>query len=195
MIDINIDEWRRMPSYFLCSDARIGDTWGLGPVIRTRDSSILETSNADAIERILTEAEERGDIGEDTWCITGASHWAHGWVDHVSVLLEENGEPSRVLVLLQSLLDAILEYPILDDSAFSEAEYEAAQAGWSEFVRWEAGDELSDNALCLAQEAGVPAWVAYYSTNEGIQYEADLRDRSVLARIVREARAHAKGNV
>lgn len=50
----DVDEALKIPSDFGYSGKLpIGETWSLGPVIRTRDSDLLEQSNADALIRFL----------------------------------------------------------------------------------------------------------------------------------------------
>jgi len=100
------------------------ETWSLGPVIRTRDSGILEESNAAALERHL----ESDKSLEGDWTITGASHWGPGWVDHVSFKVIEDGEPTRVFKIIMEWFDALSDYPVADDADYSEREYKATLA-------------------------------------------------------------------
>jgi len=97
-------------------------TWSLGPVIRCRDSGLLDQSNADAIVKAL---EERPEFN-DEWCVTGCNHWAVGWVDHLSFhAVDEHGNPTPVFRFIASLFDALADYPVLDDDDYCEREHEA----------------------------------------------------------------------
>jgi hypothetical protein len=99
----------------------IGETWSLGPVILTRDSDLLGESNAKTIKRVFEE-----EVPADQWTITGCSHWACGWVEHLSFLvLDEHGEPTVAFCKLVEIQGALEQYPVLDEHDFSEREYEA----------------------------------------------------------------------
>jgi len=97
-------------------------TWSLGPVIRHRDSGLLEESNADALEKHLNEDETL----ENDWEITSCNHWAVGWCDHLSFkVLDGNGEPSRIFRVITEWFNALSDYPVANESDYSEREYEA----------------------------------------------------------------------
>ncbi len=97
-------------------------TWSLGPVILTRDSRLVDESNASAIKKTLEAIPE---IKED-WDILSANHWACGWVEHLTFrVLDPDGSPSRVFREIKALFDAIESYPILDESDYSDREYQA----------------------------------------------------------------------
>jgi hypothetical protein len=99
------------------------ETWSLGPIIRTRDSDLREQSNADALIKHL----ESDSTLADDWRITGASHWAVGWVDHLSFrVVEADGKtPTRIARVLKEWSDALASYPVADESDLSRREYEA----------------------------------------------------------------------
>jgi len=98
------------------------ETWALGPVIRTRDSGLLEQSNADALEDYL----QSDPSLEDEWEITGANHWAVGWVDHLSFrVIDENGEPTRISRVIKKWFEDLDGYPIADEEDYSRRELEA----------------------------------------------------------------------
>ena len=101
-------------------------TWSLGPVIETRDSDILAQSNAAALTKHLESIPE---IGED-WTITECSHWACGWVRHLSFrVLDDDGQPSLVFKVIRGWFDALSDYPVADEEDFSRREYEATLQG------------------------------------------------------------------
>lgn len=98
------------------------ETWSLGPVVDQRDATLLAKANWAALQRELTEHPG----WEDQWSITGASHWAVGWVDHLSFqVLDDNGV-TKIAEFLKGWFDGLSEYPIADDSLYSEMRYEAS---------------------------------------------------------------------
>ena len=114
----------KRPSYF----GYYGDieemfhTWSLGPIILTRDSGILEVSNNNALMRHLSSDESL----ENDWTITHSSHWGPGWVDHLSFkAIDESGGPTRIFRVITAWFNALSDYPVADESDYSEREYEA----------------------------------------------------------------------
>lgn len=120
-------------------------TWALGPVVETRDSDCLQRSNAAAIKAALAPF-------TDSWRVERCSHWAVGWVDHLSFRVFpgeppawatddtpgdcEPGEVDEVIRVLVELSDRMEDYPALDESGWSELENEECWRFWSgEFGR------------------------------------------------------------
>ena len=100
----------------------IGETWSLGPVIRTRDSGLLGQSNADALEAALENIREF----RDEYQIVHAGHWAVGWVDHLAFhAIDENREPTHIFKWLLGWWDALEEYPVANDDDYSRRQDEA----------------------------------------------------------------------
>ena len=99
----DIKEALSRPSYFgYHGNLPLFETWSLGPVIRTRDSNLLEESNANELEKLL----EKDESLEDEWDIVGANHWAVGWVDHLAFrVVDENGEPTRIFRIVKGWFD------------------------------------------------------------------------------------------
>lgn len=126
----DIKEAQKLPSDFGLSSTHekfeeiwYDHTWSLGVIIRHRDSNLLEESNADCLIKLL---EEDKSI-ENDWMITSCNSWLVGWVDHLSFkIFEEDGKtPSKVFKVLKSWFDALSDYPIADESDYSEKEYNA----------------------------------------------------------------------
>jgi hypothetical protein len=125
LAEVSEDEIKKaleMPSDFGYSgDLPIGETWAIGPVIRSRDSNIREQSNADVLERELKRIREF----DDEWQIVSANHWAVGWVDHLAFhAVDDEGNPTRIFQWLTHWFGALEDYPIADDDDFSRREYE-----------------------------------------------------------------------
>lgn len=125
--EVSADEIKRAlkcPSNFGFSGREeMFDTWALGPVIVTRDSTLLDQSNAHAIKALLNSDESLA----DDWEITQCSHWACGWVDHLSYrVVDDKGEPTRIARIVRGWFDYLKnEYPIADESDYSQRECDA----------------------------------------------------------------------
>ena len=133
-------------------DLDLGNTWALGPVILTRDSDPLEASNAAATVAAI-EAAHGPEDEESGWVITRCSHWAVGWVEHLSFrALEEDGTPSRQCATMQEIEAALADYPVLDEEDYSRREYE------------QQCEEIEDAAR---------KWVAANAPDEWVQFVFD----------------------
>lgn len=132
-------------------------TWTHGPVFRTRDSDLLEESNADCLIASLKAAVESGEINEDDFEVFGASHWAVGWVDHLAFrIVEDDGTtPTKTAIWIKAWFDMLADYPVADEEDFSSREYEYALQSISDTLRWNSERaELRDGVdSCEASEA------------------------------------------
>jgi hypothetical protein len=111
-----------------------------------RDSGLLDQSNAAAIERALRpfmEGDEADVVGERH------SHWGVGWVEGYAIrVFGPDGQITPAFRRFCELRAKLADYPILDESDYSQREYEATV----ENIR-EAGRRfVSDDAP--------PEWVA-----------------------------------
>lgn len=121
-----IQKMLRLPDYFSASSghpvSEDPEHWCLGPVIRTRDSGLIDQSNAAMLEKHLESMPEL----EEDWSIQSASHWACGWVDHLSFrLLDSEGKVTKIYHVLREWFDALEDYPLADDDDHSQREREA----------------------------------------------------------------------
>lgn len=97
-----------------------------------RDSGLLDQSNAAAIESAMepfTEGDEPDVVMESH------SHWAVGHVDGFSVRVFRNGEITEAFRKYHELAESLADYPILNESDYSERELEATlenigEASW-----------------------------------------------------------------
>ena len=88
---------------------------------KNRDSRLLEESNADAIKKEM-EAEE---FGEDV-VPECHNHFAVGWVEGYAIrVYDAAGNVTKAFEKYVALMDAIADYPVLDDEDYSRREYEA----------------------------------------------------------------------
>jgi hypothetical protein len=88
-----------------------------------RDSGLIDQSNAAVIAKALepfTEGDDP-DVTAETH-----SHWAVGHIDGFAIRVFRNGEVTDAFVAYHALAKQMETYPILDDSHYSEMEYEAA---------------------------------------------------------------------
>lgn len=182
--------------------ADIGKTWALGPVIEHRDSELIDKANAIALKRAL---EARPDFA-DQWTITGARHWAVGWVDHLTYrVLDDAGQPMEIARFLEAWNRKLDGYPIADEMLLSELEAEAESENWSlilddvrRAVRRAAPDlderldDMTDDALDALMRAhdiegeSDNGWRSYSS------HEIERVVGALQALIAREARRRAK---
>jgi len=130
----DIKEALKEPSNFAYFKSRgeekMFDTWALGPVIRTRDSECIQQSNA----RVLIKKLESDPTLKDDWRITGCSHWACGWVDHLSFRAVEDVDPEIVkqIEVLDRLIETLESTSSSDDRAMETIVLESQSTVWNE---------------------------------------------------------------
>lgn len=128
----NLPRWETPESY-----------GGFNPVddyviaIQYRGCEVLTESNYQCLFKLLEEkAVELGCLedgingeGEEDNMVYDfrAKHWAVGWVE--TLLICQNA-PQELLDYALELLNALEDYPVVDEEHFSEMEYEAMQANW-----------------------------------------------------------------
>ena len=89
---------------------------------QSRDSKCLEESNF----RLTLKALKK--ISEDDVEIERSGHWAVGWIEVIII----NPANEAMVKEAQSILDALTDYPVVDDDDFSELEYETAAKYWDQ---------------------------------------------------------------
>lgn len=107
--------------WFRDRDLEDADQWA---VIYThnRDSGLLDQSNAAVIEKAMKPFSEGNDPDV---VFESHSHWAVGSIDGFSVRVFKNGEITKAFETYHELAKQIDDYPILDESDYSERELEA----------------------------------------------------------------------
>lgn len=116
-----LKRWKMPPDYF---GAEWPEYYSAG-VGRSRDSDCLEESNFHSMLRILG--------GEsDTVKVVRESHWAVGWVEWIAI--HQSDEKS--LAAADACRQGLDDYPILDESDFSEREEAECDAVWRECYGW-----------------------------------------------------------
>jgi hypothetical protein len=149
--------WKRFESFVWFRDRELedADQWSV-IFTHNRDSRLLDQSNA----QVITKAMESFTEGDDPDVVFEShSHWAVGHVDGFSLrVFDQHGEITPALKAYHALAERLDDYPILDESDYSNREYEATldnikDAAWKvkrEFVLpegWESEvySRLSDN--------------------------------------------------
>lgn len=167
-----IAELLKLPSDFAYfgDNAEMFVTWSYGPVIEHRDSDTVEVSNARQIEKLFEEF-----VRPEHYDITEASHWAVGWVKHLSMkVTHKDGTPTRAVKLWKWIQGQLESYPVLDESDLSELEEEAKAESWDNWAAKEFADALHkkfDHDLLFESDA--------YVIIDGlidILHEEDLRE-------------------
>lgn len=123
---------------------------------QSRDSSALERSNFECgLEALGGES--------DTVQVVRESHWAVGWVEWIAI----HQNDSEALEAADEMLCALSDYPILNESHFSELELSEAESYWASL-------RLSERVE-LCQQAGVSVFSARHdwlpSSDSGYIYE------------------------
>lgn len=98
-----------------------------------RDSGLLDQSNGSVIRKALAQFTEGNDpdVVEESH-----SHWAVGHIDGFSLRVYRRGKITKAFRTFHGLMESLAAYPILDESDYSEREYEATyenidHAAWS----------------------------------------------------------------
>ena len=107
--------WDRAP------DLDDTDEWAI-IYTRNRDSGLLEQSNASVITKSMEPFTEQDDPDV---VMERHSHWAVGHVDGFSVRVFRDGEITDAFKRYHELAERLADYPILDETDYSEREYEA----------------------------------------------------------------------
>ena len=112
---------------------------------RNRDSDLLSESNWNAALKQLGGESEHVQI-------VRFGHWACGWWEALCVTQEKQAEG-------QAIADAIEDYPILDESDFSERECDAANDMWVSLSIKERVQMCQEHRVCIfaARHGYVPS--------------------------------------
>ena len=112
----NLKLWTMPENYF-------GEVWpatysaGVG---QSRDSSALERSNFAAMLKAIGGESE-------TVTVVRESHWAVGWVEWIAI----HQDDSAALKTADDIQKRLEDYPVIDESDWSEREDEDAQEIWT----------------------------------------------------------------
>ncbi len=148
--------WQRFTCFVWDRDRELADAdqWAI-IYMSNRDSGLLDQSNAAFVAKALQPFTE----GDDPDLVFEThDHWAVGHIDGFSARVFRNGEVTDAFRKYHELAQRMDDYPILDESDYSERELEAtfdniADAAWrlkNDFVlpedwTWQVYDWLSDH--------------------------------------------------
>lgn len=95
-----------------------------------RDSGSIDRANEIVINKALEPFVECGDV-----VFERHSHWACGHVDGFRIRVYNNGEVTEAFKVWADLKDRMDDYPILDESVWSEIETEEQNAAYENWAR------------------------------------------------------------
>ena len=102
-------------------DLKDADNWAI-IYTHNRDSTLLDQSNATAIEEALepfTEGDNPDVVPEHH------DHWACGWIDGYSIRVYRRGRITKAFRAYHELAARLADYPVLNEEDYSRREYEA----------------------------------------------------------------------
>ena len=138
MENLSIKRWERPDSF-----AAFCDDWFYSPKAfvflgRNRDSDLLTLSNFEcALKAIGGES--------DTVRVVREHHWACGWVEWIAI----HESDCDALIVADEILEALADYPVLDDEHFGELEWNAAAADWERMGVAERIDLCNDAGVSI----------------------------------------------
>ncbi|WP_018234242.1 hypothetical protein [Thioalkalivibrio thiocyanodenitrificans] len=101
-----------------------------------RDSKLLERANFEAFKSALESAAKPfgdapclGDMHREYVYTWRARHWGCGWVEYLGV---RSDAPYVILKTAGDILDAMADYPIIDDELHSFLESEEVEKAWDQ---------------------------------------------------------------
>ena len=157
--------WQRFQCFvwFRAQDLEDAGNWA---VVYTcnRDSGLLDQSNAAAIEKAL---EQFADGDDQDVVFESHSHWAVGRIAGFSVRVFNNGEITKAFETYHELAQRLADYPILDESDYSERELEATL------------ENIKDEAWRLKNDFELPddwQWQTYQWLSDNLSSEIENRD-------------------
>jgi hypothetical protein len=181
--------WQHFDSFvwFRDRDLEDADEWAIF-YTHHRDSGLLDQSNAAVIEQALEQFSEGND---PDLVFESHNHWAVGHVDGFSVrVCDQQGEVTAAFRAYHELVQQLEDYPILDESDYSEREYEAtieniADAAWqlkhefnlpegweSEVYSWLADNEPSEIEN-VDDQGGYPSEEALRTAFEALGFQRE----------------------
>lgn len=153
--------WQRFNSFvwFRDKDVEDADQWAI-IYTHNRDSGLLDQSNASVISKAMAPFAE----GDDPPVVSESHHhWACGWVSGFSIrVYDANGEITEAFRTYHELAQAMDDYPILDDSDYSERELDATLENIAD-AAWRLKKQF---ALPEGWESDVYSWLSDHRSGE-----------------------------
>jgi len=141
-----------------------------------RDSGLLAQSNAAAIADVLKPFSE---TDNPDVVFESHAHWAVGHVDGFSIRVYRDGEITHVFRTYHDLTERLAEYPILDESEYSEREHDVTldnivDAAWRLKGQFELPDGWESEVYSWLSD-NRPGSVENRDDRGGCPSESDLR--------------------
>lgn len=154
----------QIPDDYIDSDERVGVTWGIGPPTDIRGGlDLVSQVNA---RTLLDMLQSRADLDGD-WYIRRARHWGFGWIDQlIFKVYDEDTTPSDMACFMCDIYTTLEQDVCLDDSALSEAQYEAEL----DFIVNEGPRDVRSN---LPEDYAAQVWKKLWDTNTYFNHEGD----------------------
>lgn len=158
------------PTQFDCSESDFldsRDNWLVAPVIQTRDSGALELSNFDAASKLLG-----GESG--TVEIHRFNHWGPGWYE--IIIVNPDSPQAQIARDIEKRLE---DYPLLDETDFSEREFEDFNQSWDcwghyDFISLiQKSTELKPATIDFLENLAKDKTIKYWLDNSNIAYESE----------------------
>lgn len=127
-----VGNWKKWPSFAWHDKPDDCDQWCI-VYTKTRDSSILDESNHDVINKELQEYIGYQENGIYDCEIENHSHWAYGYAVGFSIrVFNSNGEITEAFKTYAQLKISLDNYLVLDEHDFSEREFNEANRVWKD---------------------------------------------------------------
>lgn len=121
----------------------------VAPVMQTRDSEVLERSNFRSFLRAMG--------GEsDTVQVHRFGHWGPGWFE--IILIDPRDE--KAVATAQEIEDGLADYPIVDESDYSDLEFEETCDYWAHMSVRERVDYITRANDRASAEWQIPVFAA-----------------------------------
>jgi hypothetical protein len=142
--------WKEFESFAWFDRPEDADRWCI-VYTSNRDSGLVDESNADAIEEIMSDPAFEDDVRSESH-----SHWAVGHVDGFSIrCFGDDGAATKAFKAMVDIARKLEDYPLLDEDDHSRREYEATLENISSVGRRFLKDErqVEDEVAILVAEA------------------------------------------
>jgi hypothetical protein len=126
--------WQAFNSFVWFRDRELNDAdqWAI-IYTHNRDSGLLDQSNAAVIEKAM---KPFSDGDNPNVVFESHSHWAVGHVDGFSIRVFRNGTITKAFEAYHELAQQLDDYPILDETDYSERELEATLENIKDAAWW-----------------------------------------------------------
>ena len=155
-----VANWRMFGSFYWNWSKQGIDDPDLWSIIYThnRDSTLIDESNASAIDKAMASFVIDGSAYTEDH-----NHWAVGWIKGYSVRVYGNdGQPTPAIAAMYAIACQLEQYPILDETDYSERESEATYENISNEIAY----YCRKHDLNLDESLLYDAIVNWYDHNE-----------------------------